>query len=150
MAAAITSNGSNGKGGSRSSGSGDSSSGGGSASATGCGCSDSGISNSNCSGSSGVGSSSGGSSSRGGSSAITAQQQPDLCRLECCCVSLCWLLSLANALPVPCGMLLLLLLLLVLTSQGKICLIQCGQSAFAEKVTNCVKGGGIAAIIYAR
>jgi hypothetical protein len=37
------------------------------------------------------------------------------------------------------------------TLQGKICLIQRKRgTAFAEKVTNCVKGEGIAAIIYAR
>ncbi|WIA42908.1 hypothetical protein OEZ86_008822 [Tetradesmus obliquus] len=35
-------------------------------------------------------------------------------------------------------------------AMGKSCLIQRGETPFADKVVNCVKGGGIAAIIYAR
>uniref|UniRef100_A0A383VAT4 PA domain-containing protein n=1 Tax=Tetradesmus obliquus TaxID=3088 RepID=A0A383VAT4_TETOB len=35
-------------------------------------------------------------------------------------------------------------------AKGKICLIQRGGSTFAEKVLNCIKGEGIAVVIYAR
>lgn len=35
-------------------------------------------------------------------------------------------------------------------AKGKICLIQRGGSTFAEKVVNCINGGGVAGVIYAR
>jgi hypothetical protein len=38
----------------------------------------------------------------------------------------------------------------VVVLQGKVCLMQRGTGLFAEKVVNCLNGGGVAAIIFAR